>query len=152
MSENAAMSKRRSAGYQPDVLLKPKDLFPDVTHRTMIGGASVPSGNLPVQVDNTGLIAATGGIHDQDAKQPGGVEDQAAPRAVQGGSLPRALVSHASVRGTKAMRNFPAALCYTAGRSQGRLLANFPLTTPLLDAGCAPTLVVDGCRRSAFRR
>jgi hypothetical protein len=140
------MSNKRSTGYQPDVLIKPGDIFPGVTHRTMIG-ALVPSGNLPVQVDNTGLIAATGGIHDQDATQPGGVEDPNGAESCTGWEFAESFGFACVGSGYEGDAEFAGGFCYTAGRSQGRLLANFPLTTPLLDAGCAPTLVVDGCRK-----
>lgn len=122
-------------GYLPDELLHPKDVEYGVPHRQMIG-APVPNGNLPVQEDHNALVDVIG------------INDQSDAESCTGWEFAESFGMGLLGQGYTEDPKFDGGWCYTAGRSQGRVLAGMPLQTPLDDAGCSPTLVVDGCRKA----
>ena len=122
-------------GYLPDTLLLPKDVPYGVHHRAMIG-APVPSGNLPVQCDHNDLVDVIG------------INNQAEAESCTGWEFAESFGMGLLGQGYTGDPKFDGGYPYTAGRAMSFKLAGIPITAAgFPDAGCAPTLVVDGCRQ-----
>jgi hypothetical protein len=118
------------AGFVADTILRPSDLFPGITHRTVLGDP-LSDGDTPPCANNSPIIDAIGGI-----------QNQANGDACTGFEFTEALGMSLVGPGYAESIVLSARDAYRGGRRWGNQLQGLGPTAPLADGGCAPSFVI----------